>query len=55
MENVDKLHNLRHSLAHLLAAAVLEYYPDTKVALGPPIDDGFYYDFDFSSPVSDKD
>lgn len=55
MENAEKLHNLRHSLAHLLAAAVLEYYPDTKVTLGPPIDDGFYYDFDFSSPISDKD
>lgn len=55
MANEDKLHNLRHSLAHLLAAAVLEYYPDTKVTLGPPIDDGFYYDFDFSSPISDKD
>ncbi|MFA6511305.1 MAG: threonine--tRNA ligase, partial [Candidatus Paceibacterota bacterium] len=55
MENTDKLHNLRHTLAHLLAAAVLEYYPDTKVTLGPPIEDGFYYDFDFSSPISDKD
>ncbi|MFA5778160.1 MAG: threonine--tRNA ligase [Candidatus Paceibacterota bacterium] len=55
MTNEDKLHNLRHSLAHLLAAAVLEYYPDTKVTLGPPIEDGFYYDFDFSSPISDKD
>ncbi|MFZ3016027.1 MAG: threonine--tRNA ligase, partial [Minisyncoccia bacterium] len=51
----DKLHNLRHSLAHLLAAAVLEMYPETKVTLGPPIDDGFYYDFDFKSPISDKD
>lgn len=55
MEKENKLHNLRHSLAHLLAAAVLEYYPDTKVTLGPPIEDGFYYDFDFSSPISDKD
>jgi len=51
----EKLHNLRHSLAHLLAAAVLEIYPETKVTLGPPIDDGFYYDFDFKSPVSEKD
>jgi len=55
MENTDKLHNLRHSLAHLLAAAVLEIWPDTKATLGPPIDDGFYYDFDFKSPISDKD
>ena len=49
MENIDKLHNLRHSLAHLLAAAVLEMYPDTKNTIGPSIEDGFYYDFDFTS------
>ena len=55
MENIDKLHNLRHSLAHLLAAAVLEMYPDTKNTIGPSIEDGFYYDFEFSSPISDKD
>ena len=55
METNEKLHNIRHSLAHLLAAAVLEIYPDTKVTLGPAIDDGFYYDFDFKSPISDKD
>jgi threonyl-tRNA synthetase len=54
MEN-DKLHDLRHSLAHLLAAAVLELYPNTKNTIGPSIEDGFYYDFDFTSPVSDKD
>ena len=56
MENKnEKLHNLRHSLAHLLAAAVLEMYPDTKNTIGPSIEDGFYYDFEFSSPISDKD
>ncbi len=55
MADIDKLHNLRHSLAHLLAAAVLELYPDTKNTIGPSIEDGFYYDFDFSSPISDKD
>ncbi|MEM9336657.1 MAG: threonine--tRNA ligase [Patescibacteria group bacterium] len=38
----------RHTLAHLLAAAVLQEYPHAKVTLGPAIDDGFYYDFDFS-------
>ena len=37
----------RHSLAHLLAAAVLELYPQAKRTIGPAIDDGFYYDFDF--------
>lgn len=45
----------RHSLAHLLAAAVLELYPDAKNTIGPAIDNGFYYDFDFSTPISDAD
>ena len=55
METNDNLHNIRHSLAHLLAASVLKLYPDIKVTLGPAIDNGFYYDFEFNSPVSDKD
>jgi len=55
METNDKLHNLRHSLSHLLAAAVLELYPETIVTIGPVIENGFYYDFDFKSPISDKD
>jgi threonyl-tRNA synthetase len=42
----QNLDNLRHSCAHLLAAAVLELYPDAKPTIGPPIEDGFYYDFD---------
>ena len=41
----DKIQHLRHSLAHLLAAAVLELYPDAQPTLGPAVDDGFYYDF----------
>jgi threonyl-tRNA synthetase len=45
----------RHSLAHLLAAAVLELYPDARNTIGPAIDNGFYYDFEFSSPVNDSD
>ena len=55
MEKVDKLSNLRHSLAHLLAAAVMELYPDTKRTIGPSIDNGFYFDFEFSEPISDTD
>lgn len=47
MENND-LQNLGHSLAHLLAAAVLELWPDTKHAIGPTIENGFYYDFDLT-------
>ena len=55
METNEKLHDIRHSLAHLLAAAVLELYPETKVTIGPVIENGFYYDFDLKSPISDKD
>ncbi len=53
--NIEHLDNLRHSAAHLLAAAILELYPDTKLTLGPPIQDGFYYDFDFVEPISEND
>lgn len=55
MEKENKLHNIRHSLSHVLAGAVLSFYPDAKLAIGPAIDNGFYYDFEFSSPISDKD
>ena len=44
----EQLQNKRHTLAHLLAAAVLEMYPHAKLTLGPAIDTGFYYDIDFS-------
>ncbi|MCS6923763.1 MAG: hypothetical protein NZM10_05235, partial [Fimbriimonadales bacterium] len=49
------LYRLRHSAAHLLAQAVLELYPDTKLGVGPPIENGFYYDFDFAHPLSEDD
>ncbi|MDP2703819.1 MAG: threonine--tRNA ligase [Candidatus Doudnabacteria bacterium] len=49
------LENIRHSLAHLLAAAVLDLWPDTKPAIGPAIGNGFYYDFEFPKPISDAD
>ena len=45
----------RHSSAHLLAAAVLELYPETKLGIGPPIDNGFYYDFDRAAPFTPED
>jgi threonyl-tRNA synthetase len=51
----DPLHTLRHSAAHLLAAAVTELYPDVKYGIGPPVQDGFYYDFEFSQPVSESE
>lgn len=55
--NKDKeyLEKLRHSAAHLLAAAVMDLWPDTKRTIGPAIDDGFYYDFEFSNPISADD
>ena len=43
----DALKLLRHDVAHVLAESVLELYPGTKVSIGPPIADGFYYDFEF--------
>ncbi|MGZ4310364.1 MAG: threonine--tRNA ligase, partial [Gaiellaceae bacterium] len=46
---------LRHSAAHLLAEAVRRLYPGVKVAIGPPIDNGFYYDFDFPQPLREED
>ncbi|MDE2312077.1 MAG: threonine--tRNA ligase [Patescibacteria group bacterium] len=53
--NNEELQHLRHSLAHLLAAAVLKLYPDAKRTIGPAIDNGFYYDFEFSQPITEKD
>lgn len=49
----EQLQRLRHSAAHLLAAAVLDLYPDAKPSIGPATDDGFYYDFEFSEPITD--
>ena len=46
---------LRHSTAHLMAAAVKELFPEAKVAIGPSIANGFYYDFDYSRPFSTED
>ncbi len=50
------LANKRHTLAHLLAAAVIKKYPDVKLTLGPAVDNGFYYDIDFGEvKPTDKD
>jgi len=51
----DALAVLRHSTAHLLAEAVRRLYPGVKIAIGPPIDQGFYYDFEFPEPVREED
>jgi threonyl-tRNA synthetase len=54
-KDADALQVYRHSTAHLLAAAVLELYPETKLGIGPPIDTGFYYDFDRATPFTPED
>ena len=54
-KNPEALEVYRHSTAHLLAAAVLELYPETKLGIGPPIEAGFYYDFDRASPFTMED
>ncbi len=47
-----ELYRMRHSLAHIMATAVLEIYPGTKLGYGPPVDNGFYYDFDLGEKIS---
>src|SRR6184192_985539 len=54
-QDPDALYVLRHSSAHLLAEAVRRLYPGVKIAIGPPIENGFYYDFDFPEPVGEAD
>ncbi|MGZ4257603.1 MAG: TGS domain-containing protein, partial [Gaiellaceae bacterium] len=53
-QDPDALYVLRHSTAHLLAEAVRRLYPGTKVAIGPPIENGFYYDFEFPEPIGEE-
>ncbi len=52
-DDPDALYVLRHSAAHLLAEAVRRLYPGTKIAIGPPIENGFYYDFEFPEPIGE--
>jgi threonyl-tRNA synthetase len=54
-EDPDALAVLRHSSAHLLAEAVRRLYPGVKIAIGPPIENGFYYDFEFPEPIKEED
>src|SRR5437870_6116707 len=51
----EKLYALRHSTAHVMAGAVLELMPDAKFGFGPPVADGFYYDFDLPRPLQPED
>ncbi len=54
-QDPDALYVLRHSTAHLLAEAVRRLYPGVKIAIGPPIENGFYYDFEFPEPIHEAD
>ena len=51
----EKLHRVRHSAAHVMADAVKEMFPDAKIAIGPAISDGFYYDFDLPRSLTPED
>lgn len=51
----SKLYRIRHSVAHVMAQAVLEYLPEAKITIGPPIKDGFYYDFDLPRTLNEED
>ena len=49
------LYRIRHSTAHVMAQAVLEMFPEAKYTIGPPIENGFYYDFDLPRPLTPDD
>jgi threonyl-tRNA synthetase len=51
----EGLHVLRHSAAHVMAQAVCDLWPGAKYAIGPPVEDGFYYDFDLPGPITESD
>ena len=52
---LNELQTLRHSASHILAQAVKRLYPDTKLAIGPSIKEGFYYDFDRDHPFTEEE
>ena len=55
MDEPDGLNVLRHSTAHVLAQAVQDIFPEAKLGIGPPIENGFYYDFDVAKPFQPDD
>ncbi len=55
MATEEGRHILRHSAAHVMAQAVTQLWPDAKFAIGPPVQDGFYYDFDVEKPFTPED
>ncbi len=55
LDHDDELYKIRHSLAHVMAQAVLSFYPEAKLGIGPPISTGFYYDFELPEPITPDD
>ena len=55
MPKDERLYRMRHSAAHIMAEAVLEMFPEAKFAIGPPIDSGFYYDFELPRALTPED
>ena len=51
----SQLYKIRHSAAHIMAQAVLEFYPETKYTIGPPVENGFYYDFELPEQITNED
>ena len=51
----SQLYRIRHSAAHVMAQAVLEFYPEAKYTIGPPVENGFYYDFDLPEAITNED
>ncbi|MFZ5880653.1 MAG: threonine--tRNA ligase, partial [Chloroflexota bacterium] len=51
----SQLYKIRHSAAHIMAQAVLDFYPDTKYTIGPPVENGFYYDFELPEQITNED
>ncbi len=52
MPKEERLERYRHSAAHIMAEAVTEVFPEARLGIGPPIDNGFYYDFELPRPLS---
>src|SRR6266581_1481901 len=55
MTKEERLYRMRHSAAHAMAEAVLEMFPEARFAIGPPIDTGFYYDFELPRALTPED
>jgi len=51
----SQLYRIRHSAAHIMAQAVVEFYPEAKYTIGPPVENGFYYDFELPEPIREED